>query len=130
MVEARIAPRYRASKAATIEFVGGAIDCIGPRPVDYRSGANGVRRNRHPRKIQTGCAWRRIMSAMPCRLAQRISDGCGFRLASSVGNLFQSPPRWRSLTNYGPPATLHFMRWTVAYGPPPHGEACAAPRRP
>ena len=28
MVETRIAPRYRASKAATIEFVGGAIDCM------------------------------------------------------------------------------------------------------
>jgi hypothetical protein len=27
MVETRIAPRYRVSKAATIEFVGGAIDC-------------------------------------------------------------------------------------------------------
>ena len=28
MVETRIAPRYRASKAATIEFDGGAIDCM------------------------------------------------------------------------------------------------------
>ncbi len=28
MVETRIAPRYRASKAATIEFGGGAIDCM------------------------------------------------------------------------------------------------------
>jgi len=28
MVETRIEPRYRASKAATIEFVGGAIDCM------------------------------------------------------------------------------------------------------
>lgn len=28
MVETRIAPRYRVSKAATIEFVGGAIDCV------------------------------------------------------------------------------------------------------
>ena len=27
MVETRIAPRYRVSKAAAIEFVGGAIDC-------------------------------------------------------------------------------------------------------
>ena len=27
MVETRIAPRYRVSKAATIEFVGGNIDC-------------------------------------------------------------------------------------------------------
>ena len=28
MVETRIAPRYRVSKTATIEFVGGAIDCV------------------------------------------------------------------------------------------------------
>jgi hypothetical protein len=28
MVETRIAPRYRASKAATIEFDGGAVDCM------------------------------------------------------------------------------------------------------
>ena len=28
MVETRIEPRYRASKAATIEFVSGAIDCM------------------------------------------------------------------------------------------------------
>ena len=28
MVETRIAPRYRASKAAIIEFDGGAIDCM------------------------------------------------------------------------------------------------------
>jgi hypothetical protein len=28
MVETRIAPRYRASKAATIDFGGGAIDCM------------------------------------------------------------------------------------------------------
>jgi hypothetical protein len=28
MVETRIAPRYRASKAATIEFGDGAIDCM------------------------------------------------------------------------------------------------------
>ena len=28
MVETRIAPRYRASKAATIEFGGGAVDCM------------------------------------------------------------------------------------------------------
>jgi PilZ domain-containing protein len=28
MLETRISPRYRASKAATIEFAGGAIDCM------------------------------------------------------------------------------------------------------
>ncbi len=28
MVETRIAPRYHASKGATIEFDGGAIDCM------------------------------------------------------------------------------------------------------
>ncbi len=28
MVETRIAPRYRVSKAGTIEFLGGAFDCV------------------------------------------------------------------------------------------------------
>lgn len=28
MVETRIAPRYRVSKAGTIEFIGGTIDCV------------------------------------------------------------------------------------------------------
>ena len=28
MVETRIAPRHRVSKAGTIEFVGGAINCV------------------------------------------------------------------------------------------------------
>jgi hypothetical protein len=28
MVKSRIAPRHRVSKAATIKFVGGAVDCI------------------------------------------------------------------------------------------------------
>jgi PilZ domain len=28
MVETRIAPRHRVSKAATIKFVGGAVDCV------------------------------------------------------------------------------------------------------
>jgi hypothetical protein len=80
MVEARIAPRYRASKAAAIEFAGGAIDCM-VRDLSITGAALTVSNEICIPEIQTGYARRRIMSAMPCRLAQRISDGCGFRLA-------------------------------------------------
>ena len=112
----------------------------GPRPFDYRSRTNSLP-SRHSREIQTGCARRRIMSAMPRRLAQRISDGRGFRLATaSAGNLFQSPPRWHSITDHRPAVTLprlqdmgllYFItRRTVAYGQLLDGEACAGLRPP
>ncbi len=68
---------------------------------------------------------------MPCRLAQRISDGSGFRLAClswqslSIATALAFPHQLRSRF-YAP----HFMRRTVGYGPPSDGEACADSRQP
>jgi hypothetical protein len=80
MVETRIATRYRVSKAATIEFVGGNIDCT-IRDLSITGAALEL-----PSQIDTPAKFTLVVprgwstSALPCCLAQRISDGSGFRL--------------------------------------------------
>src|SRR6266403_531035 len=83
MVETRIEPRYRASKAATIEFVSGAIDCM-VRDLSITVSSQSL-------SITTALTF-------PHQLQCRCS--------------------------------LHFMRRTVAYGPPFDDEACADSRQP
>jgi len=83
MPEKRTNARHRVLKAATIEFGGGAIDCMVRNMSGRRGGAGRQQPDWHPRTFHAGARRRRTPQALSCRLAQGKADRRGIRLAAS-----------------------------------------------